>query len=343
MFDAADPFRAYDERATKAGPPIWVDDAAWLEDELPARPWIAQGYALRGAVTVVAGPPSAMKSSLMLAWGAAVALGRGHGDFRPAAPGNGIIYNVEDDQTEQRRQLSAVLRQFDATPGDIAGKLIRVGPSGIGTLFAFDKATGQILATPAMDRLRNLIRERRPAMLIADPLAELHTAEENGNTELRAVIAEFRTLATEFNMAVILVHHTRKGAVTPGDPDSARGASAIIGAGRIVATVVGMSEDDAAALGLPADRKSRSRYVRLDAPSRITPASAIPNGTKKCCTPSITAKPSRPQCHGRRPTSGRPSPPPSRIAFSTKSTLGSATGSCATARRIMLRPEALGT
>lgn len=65
-------------------------------------------------------------------------------------------------------------------------------------------------------------------------------------------------------MAVIIVHHTRKGAVTPGDPDSARGASAIIGAGRIVATLVGMSEDDAAALGIPPDRKTRSRYVRLD-------------------------------------------------------------------------------
>ena len=27
-----------------------------------------RGYALRGAVTIVAGPPSALKSSLMLAW-----------------------------------------------------------------------------------------------------------------------------------------------------------------------------------------------------------------------------------------------------------------------------------
>jgi len=115
-----------------------------------------------------------------------------------------------------------------------------------------------------MDGLRGLLRDRAPALLIADPLAELHTAEENDNTALRSVIAEFRALAIKFNIAVILVHHTRKGAVTPGDPDSARGASAIIGAGRIVATLAGMSEDDADALGLPKDRKSRSRYVRLD-------------------------------------------------------------------------------
>lgn len=264
MFDAADPFRAYDARGSKAGPPIWVDDEAWSEDELPTRPWVAPGYALRGAVTVLAGPPSAMKSSLMLAWAAATVLGRPHGDFAPTEPGNVVVYNTEDDRAEQRRRLSAVLRQFDATPADMAGKLTRVGPSGVGTLFVVDKTTGDTNATPAMDRLRDLIRERAPALLIADPLAELHTAEENDNTALRAIIAEFRAIATEFNLAVVIVHHTRKGVVMPGDPDSARGASAIIGAGRMVATLVGMSEDDADALGLPKDRKSRSRYVQLD-------------------------------------------------------------------------------
>ncbi len=82
--------------------------------ELPPRPWVAPGYALRGAVTIVAGPPSALKSSLMLAWGCAVALGQRHGRFIPNAAEAAVIYNVEDDATEQRRRLSAALRQFDA-------------------------------------------------------------------------------------------------------------------------------------------------------------------------------------------------------------------------------------
>jgi AAA domain len=260
MFDAEDEFDAYDKRAkAAAASAIWVDDKGWTEADLPSRPWVARGYALRGAVTVVAGPPSTLKSSLMLAWAAAIALGRPHGDFQPTEMGTVVVYNVEDDQTEQRRRLSAVLRQFDAVPADIAGKIVRVGPSGVR-----DPNTGDIVSTAAMDRLREVIRERAPALLIADPLAELHTADENDNTALRSVIAEFRAIATEFNIAVILVHHTRKGSVTPGDPDSARGASSIIGAGRIVATLVGMSEDDADALGLPKERKFRSQYVRLD-------------------------------------------------------------------------------
>jgi len=143
---------------------IWIDEDAWVEAELPPRPWVAPGYALRGAVTIIAGPPSALKSSLMLAWGCAVALGQRHGRFIPTAAEAAVIYNVEDDATEQRRRLSAALRQFDATPDAIAGKLVRVGPSGIGTLFARDPETGDVLATPAMTRLRALIATRLPAL-----------------------------------------------------------------------------------------------------------------------------------------------------------------------------------
>jgi hypothetical protein len=205
-----------------------------------------------------------MKSSLMLAWASAIALGASHGEFHPAQTGAVVVYNVEDDQTEQRRRLSAVLRQFDACPADIQGRVIRTGPSGIGTLFARQADTGFISATPAMHRLREILRERNAVMLIADPLAELHTAEENDNTGLRAVIAEFRSLATDLDLSVILIHHTRKGALAPGDPDNARGASAIIGAARVVLTLCTMSEDDAKGFGLAADRKTRSAYTRLD-------------------------------------------------------------------------------
>src|SRR5438874_12582204 len=119
-------------------------------------------------------------------------------------------------KTEQRRRLSAVLRQFDACPAVIQVKVIRTGPSGIGTLFVRQADTGFISATPAMHRLRELLRERKAVMLIADPLAELHTAEENDNTGLRAVIAEFRSLAIELDLSVVLIHHNRKVALAPG-------------------------------------------------------------------------------------------------------------------------------
>jgi hypothetical protein len=247
-----------------AGQAIWIDDGDWDEALLPLRPWLAPGYALKGTVTLVSGPPSAKKSTLMLTWGCAFALGQKHGNFHPTANGTVVIYNCEDNRDEQRRRLSAVLRQFNASPADIQGLIVRTGPAGAGTLFAWDAEAGLVVNTIAMNALRSLLEERRPGLLIADPLAELHAAGENDNTALRAIIAEFRALAIEFDMAVIVVHHTRKGAVTPGDPDSARGGSAIIGAARIVLTCFTMSEDDAEAFGLASDRKTRSNYLRLD-------------------------------------------------------------------------------
>lgn len=205
-----------------------------------------------------------MKSSMMVAWACGLALGRDYGGFCPRAPGKTVIYNVEDDIDEQRRRLSATLRQFNAAPEHIQGRVITAGPIGVGTLFEVDAETGIVSETPAMIALRGLLGEHAPDMLIVDPLAELHTAQENDNGSLRSVIACFRALAVEFNMAAIVLHHTRKGAVVPGDPDVARGASSLTGAGRVVLTLCTMSEEDAEALGVAPDRKTRSRYVRLD-------------------------------------------------------------------------------
>ncbi len=250
---------------TAAPDPLWIDDGDWIEADLPLRPWVVPGYILRGAVTLLIGPPSAMKSSLMLGWASAMAVGRNYGDdFRPREATSTIVYNVEEDATEQRKRLSAVLRQFNAQAADIRGKVIRAGPHNVGTLLTRDDQ-GRIHFTAAMERLETLIQERNPATLIVDPLAELHACEENDNVALRAVIAQFRELAIKYNIEVIILHHTRKGgADKPGDPDVARGASAIIGAVRVAITSTGMAETDAQNFGLPTDAKARSHYLRID-------------------------------------------------------------------------------
>lgn len=262
---ANDQAEAADENQSEPRqPPIWLDSDDWTESDIPRRPWVAPGYALRGAVTLVCGPPSAMKSSLMLGWGCSIALQRDYGRFRPVTSGPVIIFNVEDDRVEQRRRLSAVLRHFGATPADVKGKVIRTGPTSVGTLFVRNDR-GCVVPTDAMRRLEQLIEQQQPSALIVDPFSELHTAEENDNTAIRAVVAAFRALAVKHNIAVILLHHTSKArSASPGDPDAARGASATIGAVRIALTVTGMSEDDAEAFGIPTDRQVRSNYVRVD-------------------------------------------------------------------------------
>ncbi|MCP1269469.1 AAA family ATPase [Acetobacter cerevisiae] len=232
---------------------ILIDDEAWDEGAIPARPWVAEGFLLRGAVTVIVGAPAAGKSSLMVGWAASLALGMEYGKLKPVQPLSVMTYNVEDDRDEQRRRFTAFLRWSGHSPCDLSSKLARLGTDGVGTLLTLSSETG-ICGTPAMQQLERELEARKPDVLMLDPFVELHEAEENDNTSVRTVMAYFRSLAIKYNMAVVLLHHTRKGAAgSPGDPDVARGASAVIGAARIVLTVSVMTEQEAQNFGLPAD------------------------------------------------------------------------------------------
>jgi len=246
-----------------APPPLWVDLDGWSEADIPRREWVAPGYALRGAVTVLSGAGGVSKSTIAAAWGAALALGKPLGSFKPTAPGKAVIFNVEDDAIEQRRRLSAILRQFDARPDDLAGRLVRVGPHSAGALVERDAKTGRVAMTAAFEQIEAIIETHRPDLAIFDPLVELHNAEENDNTAVRAVIAQFRALAAKHKIAVVLVHHSKKGVSDKaGDVDTMRGASAIAGAARIVLTVTQMTGQEAEGFGMNA--RHAAHYFRLD-------------------------------------------------------------------------------
>ena len=242
-------------------PGLVFDEADWLETEIPPRPWVAPGHLLRGAVTVYAGGAGVSKSSLMVSCAVALVLGLPFGKFSPVKPCRVLTYNVEDDQAEQRRRFSAALRHFGRDVTDLSGRLLRVGVERIGTLLG--ERHERFGPLPAMEELERRIADFEPDVVILDPLVELHDRDENDNTEVRRVIAHFRSLAVKHDVAVVLLHHTRKGtAAAAGDPDSARGASAVIGAARIVLTVTAMAEPDAQAFGISADQ--RQNFFRVD-------------------------------------------------------------------------------
>lgn len=251
------------EARAKAGPDLlWSITDPWDEAAIPTRPWVARGYLMRGAVTVVSGPGSAGKSSLMVAWATAAAIGSAFHHFKPDGPLRVATYNVEDDGEEQKRRFSAMLRQLKLGPADLAGRLAILGPTRVGTLLQTARDGTLLVNTPVMDKLEAFVTEFRPDVLILDPFVELHAAEENDNTAIRAVLAKFRAMAVEHAMSVVLLHHARKGAGSPGDPDSLRGASSIVGAARVALTLNVMTDDEAQTLGIPADR--RRDYFRLD-------------------------------------------------------------------------------
>lgn len=241
---------------------LWILTDPWVSAEIPRRPWIAKGYLMRGAVTVVSGPGSAGKSSLMVAWAAAAVTGTSFKNFKMPGVQRIATYNVEDDQDEQKRRFSAMFRRFGLDLAAFGDRLAIIGPKQIGTLITIGRDGKAIASTAAMDELEAFVSVFRPDVLMLDPFVELHDADENDNTAIRAVMAWLRVLAAQHNMAVVVLHHVSKGAKDPGDPDSLRGASSIVGAARVVLTLNVMTKEEAKTFGIPADK--RRNYFRLD-------------------------------------------------------------------------------
>lgn len=60
------------------------------------------------------------------------------------------------------------------------------------------------------EKLVETVRRLRPRMLLLDPTVRLHSVDENNASEVAKLISNLRPLQRRFDVAVILVHHTRK-------------------------------------------------------------------------------------------------------------------------------------
>jgi hypothetical protein len=232
------------------------------EGAIPPRPWIVPGCLIRRAVTMPFGPPDQGKTLLLIAWAVALALGRPWGRFAPVGRMRVLLVLSEEDDDEQSRRFSAALRAFGATHAQIEPYVRRLVVRDLATLLTVNADTGEIVPASGWTELRSAIIDFRADVVALDPLAEFHTAEENHNTLLKAVIARFRDLAREFNLAALVSHHARKGVVVPGELEQLRGASAIGAAARIAFTVVEMSREEADSFGI--SQAGRRYFLRVD-------------------------------------------------------------------------------
>jgi len=70
-------------------------------------------------------------------------------------------------------------------------------------------------------RLLETAKRLRPRLLVLDPLVRLHGIDENHAGEVAELLAYFRSLQRQFDLSVLLVHHTRKNA--PGGVAAGQG------------------------------------------------------------------------------------------------------------------------
>jgi len=237
-----------------------------LSSPAKAREWLIKDLVLRRIMTVLVSPGGSGKSSFSLLAALALVTGRpllGRDRFQVPTPLPVWLYSTEDPLDELHRRLEAYCNKFDIPPSELKHLYLT---SGVKQPLTLVQATreGFMVNTEAVEVLIQNIRKNNISLLIIDPFIRAHQVDENSNTGIDQVMKVLIEIMEQTNVGIFLIHHTKKTAMnyTPGDPDNARGASALIDAARMAFTLGPMREDDQAATGV--DAQTRRLYRRLD-------------------------------------------------------------------------------
>lgn len=245
--------------------------------DIPRREWTFGNLAMRRKVTIAIAPAGAGKSTFTLAMAISKATGRNILGINPHGKGAVAVWNNEDDMDELDRRTAALMQHYRVADEELFDEDVRGDEqrcylylnSGEDRPFQIAKRVGPqgILKPADADIMVEHLLKYKIEMLIVDPFAETHPANENSNEEILTIARMYRYIAQKADCAVILVHHTRKpdGASSEGQSgkmESARGASSLSGVARIMFTLTGMTEKQAKVYGLP--EEMRSKYILLE-------------------------------------------------------------------------------
>lgn len=183
--------------------PVCPPEHAWLIHDL----WADQ------AVGIVGGEPKCGKSFLALDMVIAVAAGVPCLRRFPAPRcGPVLLYAAEDALHVVRTRLEGICRAAAVTLADLPIHVI-TAPS-----LRLDRAEDR-------QQLQTTVATLRPVLLVLDPFVRLHRIDENASCEVAPLLAYLRELQRRFALAVVLVHHARKGAGTLRGGQALRGSS----------------------------------------------------------------------------------------------------------------------
>ena len=140
-------------------------DIASVPDEGPAR-WLVDGLWSDQAVGIVGGEPKSFKSFLTTHLAVAVAAGVPALGKHAVAQGRVLMFNAEDRPAMTRDRVAKMCRALDVSLAGLPLKLISV------PVLRLDDAA-------EVARLSRSVASVRPALLILDPLRDLHGLDEN--------------------------------------------------------------------------------------------------------------------------------------------------------------------
>jgi hypothetical protein len=252
---------------------IQVHDAGDIEiSKIPPRGWLLGVTFCRKFISGLIGAGTAGKTTVRYVQYLAAATGRKLTGEHVQVRCRVLIVCLEDDLDEIRRRIAAAMLHHGITSEDIRGWLRYCCPRGLKLLYASPRSEGGVWIGDLYAELRRVVAEHKIDIVSLDPFIKAAGVEENDNNLIDQVCTMLAGIGDEFDCAIDINSHARKGDAAPGDAERDRGASAKKDAGRLMRTITPMSTDEAALLGISA--KDRPAFVRVDdAKVNITPRS----------------------------------------------------------------------
>lgn len=190
-----------------------VERAHLLATRAEEHRWLIDGLWAEEAVGIIGGEPKCCKSFLALEMAVAVAaatpcLRR----FEVSRPGRVLLFAAEDALHIVRLRLDGICCAAGLDLADLDIQVI-TAPSIRLDQVSDQKALAETIAT------------LQPRLLILDPFVRLHRIDENASGEVAPLLAYLRDLQRRHQLAVAVVHHSRKGAGQARAGQALRGSS----------------------------------------------------------------------------------------------------------------------
>lgn len=263
-------------------PAIWSAASMKVSfNNLSHRQWLYGTYLIRGEITVLASPGGVGKTAIAVGMAVEIATGLSVVGQTLWCRDQKVLYIIaEDERTELNRRVFAFCR---AHPGVMP----QLPPARLFVAGVDDPQVRRISflrpSTPNTSTLDDVgfavledaLRQLGPDVVVLDPLVHLcRNGNMNDNAAMAAVMGKLKDLAREYECAILIVHHTKKGA-DPGDAEAVSGAASIVNLARcaIMPVVLGDKECLEAG-GLPSERSS---YLKLINPK----ANFAPHGQEQ--------------------------------------------------------------
>lgn len=169
-------------------------------------------------VTLLSGDGGTGKTLLAMQLAIATATTTGWLGFDILDPGTVLFLSAEDDRDEVHIRLHDICEAEGLRLGDL-DRLAFLHCAGRDVVLATEEK-GRVRLTENFGRLRKACEKVRPKLLVLDPAANLFAVNENSRPSALACINSLRSLALDFDMAVLLLTHPSLSGLNSGSGTS---------------------------------------------------------------------------------------------------------------------------